>query len=308
MFDHLQAKPIEPIEPIKPPRTNQTFIFLMKRFIGFVKKEFFHIFRDRRTLLILFGMPIAQILLFGYAVTNEIKEAKIAIFDPSGDEITEAITQRLISTSYYRLGAYLDNMEEADELLKGNHVKQVIMFEPDFGEKFQRNEPVTIRIISDATDPNTANTLQNYSQAIILSYQQEKQAEQAAILGMPTIEVESRMRYNPELKGVFLFVPGLITIILMLVSAMMTSISIAREKELGTMELLLASPMKPIQIIMGKVTPYIFPLYHQYCCYSDFRILCIWGADRRELAFAFLRESLIYYCSALFGDYDFNCC
>ncbi len=228
----------------------------MKRFLGFVKKEFYHIFRDSRTLLILFGMPIAQILLFGYAVTNEIKEAKIAIYDPAKDEITEAITQRLIATPYYQLGAYLDNMEQAEEVMKANKVKQVVMFEPGFGEKFQRNGTATIRIISDATDPNTANTLQNYSQAIILGFQQEQQAA-AAQGSMPQIAVQTRMRYNPELKGVFLFVPGLITIILMLVSAMMTSISIAREKELGTMELLLASPMKPIQIILGKVTPYI---------------------------------------------------
>lgn len=230
----------------------------MKRFLGFVRKEFFHIFRDPRTLLILFGMPIAQILLFGYAVTNEIKEAKIAIYDPAKDEITEAITQRLIATPYYQLGAYLDDMEEAEAALRANKVKQVVMFEPGFGEKFQRNGKATVRIISDATDPNTANTLQNYSQAIILGYQMEEKQKRAANQDLPIIQVETRMRYNLELKGVFLFVPGLITIILMLVSAMMTSISIAREKELGTMELLLASPMKPIQIILGKVTPYIF--------------------------------------------------
>lgn len=229
----------------------------MKRFLGFVRKEFFHIFRDPRTLLILFGMPIAQILLFGYAVTNEIKEAKIAIYDPAKDEITEAITQRLIATPYYQLGAYLDNMEQAEEAMRANKVKQVVMFEPGFGEKFQRTGKATVRIISDATDPNTANTLQNYSQAIILGYQLEQQQARAPGGKTPQITVETRMRYNPELKGVFLFVPGLITIILMLVSAMMTSISIAREKELGTMELLLASPMKPIQIILGKVTPYI---------------------------------------------------
>jgi len=226
----------------------------MKRFLGFVKKEFYHIFRDKRTLLILFGMPIAQILLFGYAVTNEIKEAKIGIYDPAKDDVTEALTQRLLATPYYKLGAYLHSMEEAESVLRSSQVKQVVMFEPDFGTTFHRNGEAQLRIISDATDPNTPNTLLHYSQATILTYQQEH-AQPAAF--SPRIQVESRMRYNPELKGVFLFVPGLITIILMLVSAMMTSISIAREKELGTMELLLASPMKPMQVIFGKVTPYI---------------------------------------------------
>ena len=229
----------------------------MKRFIGFVRKEFYHIFRDKRTLLILFGMPIVQILLFGYAVTNEIKEARIAILDPVKDEHTIAITQKLLASGYFLLDQNLVTHTEIEEAFRKGKIKQAIIFEERFGEKLEREGRAQVQLLSDATDPNISNTLVNYSSSIILNYQREQWAEKGQ-QGFPMqIEVESRMQYNPELKGVFLFVPGLITIILMLLSAMMTSISITREKELGTMELLLASPMKPIQIILGKVTPYI---------------------------------------------------
>ena len=229
----------------------------MKRFIGFVRKEFYHIFRDKRTLLILFGMPIVQILLFGYAVTNEIKEARIAILDPAKDEHTTAITQKLLASGYFLLEKNLSSPKEIEATFKEGKIKQVIVFEDRFGEKLERAGKAQVQLLSDATDPNISNTLVNYSSSIILNYQRELWQEKAQD-GFPMqIEVESRMRYNPALKGVFLFVPGLITIILMLLSAMMTSISITREKEMGTMELLLASPMKPIQIILGKVTPYI---------------------------------------------------
>ena len=226
----------------------------MKRFWGFVKKEFYHIFRDKRTLLILFGMPIAQILLFGYAVTNEIREARIGILDLSKDHVSEAITQKMLASPYYQLSANLTAFEDIERLFREGEVKQVVVFEANMAQNLGKNLVAQVRIISDASDPNVAQTLQTYTSAILMDYEQERGGRELPI----RIKTSTHMRYNPQLKGVFLFVPGLITIILMLVSAMMTSISITREKELGTMEVLLASPMKPFQIILGKVTPYIF--------------------------------------------------
>ncbi len=226
----------------------------MKRFIGFVKKEVFHIVRDTRTLVILLGIPIVQILLFGYAITNEIKEAKIAILDHSKDHITQEITHKLLASGYFKLVANLSTSSEIETIFQAGEVKEVIVFEPNFAHKLQRDRVANIQIILDATDPNTGTTLLNYSTAIVMDYQQQFNEQKALPLKIITA---SRLRYNPELKSVFFFVPGLITIILMLLSAMMTSISITKEKELGTMEVLLVSPMKPVQVILGKVTPYI---------------------------------------------------
>lgn len=227
----------------------------MKRFIAFVKKEVFHITRDFRTMLILFGMPVAQILLFGFAITNEIRDANIAILDHSKDHISEELTNKILSSGYFKLDSYLQSADEIEEEFKKGKIKLVIVYNKQFGDNLSRLQSSDLQIIADATDPNTANTLINYTQSIVRDFVISlNTGPPSGIMIIP----EVRFRYNQNLKGVFLFVPGLITIILMLVTAMMTSISLTREKELGTMEVLLASPMKPIQIIIAKVIPYIF--------------------------------------------------
>jgi ABC-2 type transport system permease protein len=227
----------------------------MKRFIGFVKKEFYHIFRDRRSLFILFGMPIAQILLFGFAITNEINNVDIAILDHSKDAITTEIINKIAASKYFSIKQMLTSEAEIAPVFQKGHVKAVLNFEKDFSRKLIKDHIATVQIITDATDPNTANTISNYVNAILQQYQKELNNDVTIAY---QIIPETRMVYNPELKSVYMFVPGVMTIILMLVSAMMTSISITREKELGTMEILLVSPLKPIQVIVGKVFPYIF--------------------------------------------------
>lgn len=221
---------------------------------GFIIKEFRHIFRDVRTMIILFGMPIVQILLFGFAITTEIKDAKIAIWDPSKDESTRRITEKLTSSGYFRLERNVSSYEEIDEVFKEGKIKMVLIFSNDFSKTLLKEQSADIQILADASDPNAANLLVNYAIGIIKNYQLELMALNPQ-KGM--IDVESKMLFNQELKSVYMFVPGIITVLLMLVCAMMTSISIAREKELGTMEILLVSPLKPAQIIIGKVAPYI---------------------------------------------------
>jgi len=227
----------------------------MKRFIGFIKKEFYHIFRDRRSLFILFGMPIAQILLFGFAITNEINNVDIAILDHSKDETTKEIINKIAASKYFSIKQMVDREADIASVFKKGQVKAVLNFEKDFSKNLIKERKATIQIITDATDPNTANTISNYVNAILQQYQKELNKDITIVY---QIVPETRMVYNPELKSVYMFVPGVMTIILMLVSAMMTSISITREKELGTMEILLVSPLKPIQVIIGKVFPYIF--------------------------------------------------
>ena len=227
----------------------------MKRFIGFIKKEFYHIFRDRRSLFILFGMPIAQIMLFGFAITNEINNVDIAILDKSKDATTQEIINKISSSTYFSIEQNVLNESEIEAIFRKGKIKAVLVFEKDFSKKLIKENNATVQIITDASDPNTANTISNFVSSILQKYQQEINKN---IKIAYQIVPETRMIYNPELKSVFMFVPGVMTIILMLVSAMMTSISITREKELGTMEILLVSPLKPFQVIIGKVFPYIF--------------------------------------------------
>jgi len=226
----------------------------MKRYWSFVIKEFYHIFRDIRTLLILFGLPVALILIFGYVVTNDIKDAKIAIYDPSKDQLTVEITHKLLSSGYFVLAQNLESGEDAEEIFKSGKAKEVLIFEEGFAEKLFSKGTASLQIIADASDANTANLLVNYSRVIIFDYVKELNIGETSPL---QIEVKPRMIYNEEMEGAYLFVPGTMALILMLVSALMTSISIAREKEMGTMEVLLVSPLKPLQIILGKVTPYV---------------------------------------------------
>lgn len=221
---------------------------------GFIIKEFYHIFRDVRTMVILFGMPVVQVLIFGFAISTEIKDAEIAILDYSKDQLSLELSNKIISSEYFLLNENLTDESQIETAFKAGHIKEVIIIGENFTRRLEKENDAAIHIITDASDPNTANLLANYTNGIIQNFMIEK----LGIAGMPIrINTEYKMLFNPELKSVFMFVPGVVTILLMLVSAMMTSISIAREKELGTMEVLLVSPLKPIQIVVGKVVPYV---------------------------------------------------
>ena len=226
----------------------------MKRFWGFIQKEFYHIFRDKRSMFILFGMPIAQIMLFGFAITNEINNVKIAILDQSKDYETQQIINKISTSKYFHIEQEINSENQIKSIFEKGKVKAVLLFEKHFMDKLQTDKLAKVQIITDATDPNIANTITNYINAILQNYIQQNNSAAASNY---QIETQTQLYYNPELKGVFTFVPGVMTVILMLVSAMMTSISITREKELGTMEVLLVSPLNPLQVILGKVFPYI---------------------------------------------------
>jgi ABC-2 type transport system permease protein len=226
----------------------------MKRFLGFVKKEFLHIFRDFRTLIILFGIPIAQILIFGFVVSTDIKDAPVAFLDFSKDEITQKISDRICSSGFFKRVDNLQSYDDIDRVFKKGKAKAVIVFGQNFGQDLVSQGKATVNIIADGSEPNTATLITNYVSAIVIDFNRELAGITAT--GNILVQPEVRMFYNPELKGHFMFVPGVITLILILICALMTSITITREKEFGTMEVLLVSPLKPIQIIVGKVLPY----------------------------------------------------
>ncbi len=226
----------------------------MKRFLGFVKKEFLHIFRDYRTMIILFGIPAAQILLFGFVVRTDLENARIAFLDLSRDEVTLKLSDKICSSGFFSRGEYLTSYKDVDQVLRGSRIKAVVIFEEDFNTKLTGEGKAAISIITDGSEPNMATLTTNYITAIINDFNRDLAGTAAD--GVLLVQPEVSMFYNPSLKSQFMFVPGVITLIMILICALMTSITITREKEFGTMEVLLVSPLKPIQIILGKVLPY----------------------------------------------------
>lgn len=225
----------------------------MKPFLSFVQKEFHHIFRDHRTMLILLGIPIIEMILFGFAITTEIKNSKIAILDSSHDVATQKIIEQFEASHYFQVVQLIHNSNEIQQLFRQNKVQLVMVFEDRFDETLRHTGKAQIQLIADASDPNTATTIINYANNIISSYQQNLMAQNKVPYQiMPDI----KLLYNPQMKGAFNFVPGVLGMILLLISAMMTSIAIVREKEMGTMEVLLVSPMNPFAIILAKMVPY----------------------------------------------------
>ncbi len=227
----------------------------MKRFKGLLKKEFYHIYRDKRSLFILFGMPVVQILLFGFAITNEIKNVDIAVLDLSNDSSTHEIIHKIEASDYFQITEVIHSEAEIENAFQTGKIKAVVQFQNRFNKNLVSKNKASVQIIADATDPNVANSINFYIASILRNYEVEFNE---VLRQTPLIKPVSRMIYNKELKSVYMFVPGVMTVLLMLVSAMMTSISITREKELGTMEVLLVSPLKPFQVVIGKVFPYIF--------------------------------------------------
>jgi len=224
----------------------------MKQFLFFVQKEFYHVWRDKRTMFILFGMPVVQILIFGFALTNEVKNARIAVWDQANDKISRGIIDQIGGSRYFNIGMNLNREDELEQAFQSGKVKMAIVFPSDFESALIHNNQATIQLIADATDPNVATTLANYATAIIMDYQTSR----GRIQQIPAIKTEVRMLYNPQLKGSYSFVPGVMALVLMLVCAMMTSISIVREKEMGTMEVILVSPIVPIRVVIAKMVPY----------------------------------------------------
>lgn len=227
----------------------------MQQFFSFIRKEFYHVFRDPKTLLMLFGMPIALIVLFGFALTNEIKNSKIVICDLAKDPASQRIIEKIEVSKNFEVRRYAADIKQADEYFKEVGIKLVVIFPNNFSDDLLHLNKAQIQILADASDPNTATTLTNYVNNIIRDYQQEVVSTNQMPLRIAT---SVRMIYNPELKGTTNFVPGVMALVLLLVGVLMTSVSIVREKELGTMEILLVSPINPLFVVISKAVPYLF--------------------------------------------------
>ena len=226
----------------------------MKQFLAFVKKEFYHVLRDKRTLLILFGMPIAQILIFGFALTNEVKNEKILIVDNAKDISSQRIISQIAASKYFQIENSVSDPNQITRAFEKGIIRVALIIPEGFHNDLIHLHKAQIQVIADAADPNVATTLTNYISAIIRDYQLNlNQSYQIPFRIIPEI----RMLYNPELKGAPNFVPGVMALVLMLICVLMTAISIVKEKETGTMEILLVSPFKPVLVILAKAVPYL---------------------------------------------------
>ena len=272
----------------------------MKQFLSLIKKEFFHIGRDRRSLFVLLGMPIAQILIFGFALTNEVKDTRIAILDQSKDVHTEGLIQQIEASRYFDIERQLTSVSEIESAFKSGKIKMAVIFEPNFAENIAHSGKTQLQLIADASDPNTATTITNYVTAIINDYQTQHLMGNG---GKPplSINVESRMLYNPQLKGEYNFVPGVMAMILMLISAMMTSVAIVKEREMGTMEILLVSPMQPILVIFAKMFPYLLLSIVNFTVIMLLSVYVLGLPIRGSLALLSLESVLYIICSLALG-------
>src|SRR3982751_1144826 len=225
----------------------------MSALAGLVRKEVYHILRDRRTLLVIIAMPVLQVILFGYAIRTDVDRVRLAIVDPAPDPVTLALRGRFDAAHVFETVAVLPNAATLESLFRRGAVQGAVLFEPNFAERLGRGLDARVLIAGDASEPNTGSIVQAYAAAVVQTYEQEERARGRTVRIVPTV----RMRFNPTRQSSNLFVPGLMAFVLTIVSSLMTAISLTREKETGTLETLLVSPLRPWQIIVGKVAPYL---------------------------------------------------
>ena len=225
----------------------------MKQLWSFIRKEFHHIFRDKTTVMILLLMPVIQIILFGFALSQEVKNTQVVVVANTMDEATQRIVTRVDASEYFDVVQIAHNTNEIDAAFRDGKAKLAMVFEGHFSENLKHSGHAHVQLIADATDPNAATSFMFYASNIISNYQQDISGPQT---GGGMIMPEVKMLYNPQMKSAFNFVPGVLGMIMILICAMMTSIAIVREKEMGTMEILLVSPMRPIYTILSKLSPY----------------------------------------------------
>jgi ABC-2 type transport system permease protein len=198
-------------------------------------------------------MPVVQVIMFGYAIRTDVNEVRLAIVDPVPDAATLGLRSRFAATDTFSIVSTTSVTSDADRLFREGAAQAAVVIEPGFGSNLGRGIPANVLIITDATEPNTGSVVQAYALQVIQSYERERGAAAGAVRIVPSV----RMRFNPTRESSNLFVPGLMAFVLTIISSLMTAITLTREKETGTMETLLASPLRPWQIIVGKVAPYL---------------------------------------------------
>jgi len=237
----------------------------VRSLLGLLRKEVQHIRRDPRTLAVVLMLPVVQVVLFGFAIRTDVEHVRLAIVDPAPDETTLALRSRFTAAGVFELKNILQRQEGLEPLFQSGAIQEAVVFEQGFAAKV-RDGDAQLLIVTDGTEPNTASLLESYARAVVIGYQQELVTAGQALSGAPRqadkpramiINAQVRTRFNPTRESSNLFVPGLMAFVLTIISSLMTAISLTREKETGTLEALLVSPLRPWSIIVGKVFPYL---------------------------------------------------
>jgi ABC-2 type transport system permease protein len=223
------------------------------RIIAIVQKEFLHIIRDPRSLMIVFLMPIMMVLLYGYAITFDIKEIQLGILDEDRSLASRELVQGLTSSDYFKISAELQSRNEIESGMLHRRFLGVLVIPFDYGKMLKTNPQTQVQLIIDGANSNTATIAINYAKSFLTTYSLEINTQ---ILNLP-LKLEPRVWYNPDMKSANFIVPGLVAVIMMLICTLLTSITITRERESGTMEQILVSPIRPYEIIFGKIAPYV---------------------------------------------------
>jgi ABC-2 type transport system permease protein len=226
----------------------------MRQFTSFIKKEFLHIFRDVRTMMMLLVMPVILLIIFGFAIRTEIMNTPFAVLDESKSISSRQIIEKMDGSRYFNLQTTITNFNEIEESFRKGKIKLAVIIPSYFSDDLYRTGTGNIQLLADASDPNEASIVTSYAQQILMQHQQSLMKDNKIPF---TIQSEVKMLYNPQLESTYNFVPGIMGLVLMLICAMVTSISIVREKEQGTMEVLLVSPVRPIFVITAKTVPYL---------------------------------------------------
>ena len=225
-----------------------------RRLTAVIKKEFIHIFRDTRSLAMAFLMPVILLFIFGYGITLDIKSINMGVYDLDKTAESRGLVERFRASGYFDIVGTVESTKETDRLIDRNIAHMVLVVPEGFGGSVKRGEPVDIQAVYDGSDANTTSIAMGYTEAITSRYSQSKGAKD------PSGQIDLRLRvwYNPELKSRWFIIPGLIAIIMGVISALLTSLTVSREWEQGTMEQLLSTPIHPVELFLGKITPYFF--------------------------------------------------
>lgn len=225
----------------------------MKQFFSFFKKEVYHITRDRLTLSIMLSLPMVLLLVLGYAISTDIKNVPFVVLDESKSTTSLQLVEKMNQNKYFELAGYLHALPEIEKYFQKGDTKLALVIPSSFTNDIGRHG-TSIQVIVDASNPNEASTIANYAQLVIQQYMQILEQGNAPLA---SIRTEVKMLYNPQMESSYNMVPGIIGLLMILICALMTSISVVREKEMGTMEILLASPLRPTTIIIAKALPYL---------------------------------------------------